>query len=66
MGESQRHVVAWNVQVQRSYHPVYALGGKRYDQDPIGNTTVMISVEFDHDGKAVDFEAAVRKMLESM
>jgi hypothetical protein len=60
---SERHVVSWNVQVERNYRPAYFLGGGRYDQAP-ANTTVQISVEFDHDGKAVDFEAAVRKMLE--
>jgi hypothetical protein len=58
-----RNVVGWDVRAQRRYHPVYLLTGDRCGYDNPDNTTVHISVEFDDDASATEFEAKVREML---
>lgn len=60
-----RNVVRWDVCVERDYRPVYLLTNQRagYMQDEARSVVVQISVEFDDDASAVEFEAAVRAML---
>jgi hypothetical protein len=61
--DGARNVVAWDVHASRAYHPVYTLGGDRFAYDSPSGTTVEITVQFDDDASATEFEHRVRAML---
>lgn len=61
---SGRHVNNWDVHIRRNFHPVYTLGGGRYDSNPVAPMWVEINVEFDDNDAALDFERKVRELLE--
>jgi hypothetical protein len=58
-----RNVIKWDVRITRDYHPVYLLTGKRYGYLDAERPVVSITVEFDDDTSAVEFEAKVRALL---
>lgn len=60
-----RHVICWDVRVERDFHPYYTLSGKRYDE-PFPPVTIQIGADFDNNDAALEFERKVREMLESM
>lgn len=64
MDKSERHVNHWDVRILRDYTPFYFLGGGRYDPNPLTPIRVEVSVEFDDNTAALDFEAKVRDLLE--
>ena len=63
MRASDRHVTCWDIRAERRFSPLYALGGKRYDE-PFPPVIVNVSVEFDDNASALAFEATVRELLE--
>jgi hypothetical protein len=58
-----RNVIQWEVHIIRDYHPVYLVTGKRMGYASADRPTVNISVAFDDDASAVEFEAKVRAMM---
>ena len=58
-----RNVVSWGLNVMRSFHPVYVLTGNRIGYDSPDPVTVHISVTFEDNESAIEFEEKVRAML---
>jgi hypothetical protein len=58
-----RNVVKWDLHIQRDFHPLYLLTGKREGYLDAERPVVSINVEFDDDASALEFEAKVRAML---
>jgi len=57
------HLIKWDVHTQRCWSPLYFLDGGRFDADPIPPMVVVVSVEFDDDQAARDFEGKIRDLL---
>ena len=64
MKESITHLVRWDLRVARRYLPLYTLDLRRWDPEPLPPTHVELSAEFDDDTAALDFERAMRELLE--
>lgn len=58
--------MSWNITTVRSYDPLYALGGKRIYSAPFPPFEMSISVTFDDNDAALEFERKVRKILEDV
>ena len=63
---SERHVIEWDVHIERDYMPYYTVKMARYDRDPIPPVRVHISAVFDDNNSAEAFEHTVRELLKAM
>lgn len=66
MTSESSHLVKWDVNIIRNWHPYYYLTGKRTCPEPVPPFHVSISVEFDDNDAALSFEGRVRQILEEM
>lgn len=59
-----RGVVSWDIRLERTFHPFYALGAGYQMDDGIPPCDVKISVTFDDNAKALEFQSKVLKLME--